>query len=306
VRGPDDIVDLAAGSTDSKYSGKPNFSPEFITSPQACWPSQPNSAAERINCKFTIVFASVEYDDTVPLDDPCPCKQCRVACTESGPAFRRGSSSPEPVKPQDSFMRANLFLTVASMMVAPLILPAQYSTSEDRSELGAYFGGGTGAGTNHVWVGGTTGVSPSKYFMAILDTSFMPLGSNTLRKGLVGTSNSRLYDFNFGGHILIPVHHHHAITPYGVLACGVLYNTYRIAAVRPDGFAYLAGRSDAKFGFETGGGMRYMVTEGFGVRGEYRFTASTQNFHRVLFGVFYQFDGMWPFRARTKSVTLPR
>jgi hypothetical protein len=67
--------------------------------------------------------------------------------------------------------------------------------------------------------------------------------------GLASVSISRLYDFNFGGHILIPVHHR--ITPYAVLAAGVLYNTYRISTVRPDGVVYLAGRSDCKFAFET-------------------------------------------------------
>jgi opacity protein-like surface antigen len=139
--------------------------------------------------------------------------------------------------------------------------------------------------------------------MAILDTSFMPLGNRTLRTGLVGTSTSRLYDFNFGGNILIPIHHR--FTPYGLLAAGILFNTYDLVATRPDGVVYVAGRSDVKFAFETGGGARYFVTEAFGVRGEYRFTASTQNFSRVLFGVFYQFDGTWPFRSPGKGRRSP-
>jgi opacity protein-like surface antigen len=195
-------------------------------------------------------------------------------------------------------------LLAASLVFAPATLLAQYSSDEETSELGTYGGAGFGAGT-HAWVGGTSGVSPSKYFMAVLDASFMPMGATALRRDLVGTSTSRLYDFNFGGQVLIPIHHR--INPYGLVAAGLLYNTYHIETVRPDGYVYLAGRSDCKFAFETGGGMRYFVTEGFGVRGEYRYTVSTRNFSRISAGVFYQFGGMWPFRAyrKSRSVSLP-
>jgi opacity protein-like surface antigen len=194
-------------------------------------------------------------------------------------------------------------LLLAGIALAPAVLLAQSSGPLETSELGAYGGASFGLGGTHPWVGGTAGVSPSKYFMAVLDSSFMPLGNRTLRTGLVGTSISRLYDFNFGGQILIPIHRR--FTPYGLLASGILFNTYNVVLTRPDGVAYVVGTSDVKFAFETGGGVRYFVTEGFGVRGEYRFTASTQNFSRVLFGVFYQFNGMWPFRAAGKSRRLP-
>jgi opacity protein-like surface antigen len=169
----------------------------------------------------------------------------------------------------------------------------------DMSELSSYVGAGLGAGAANAWVGGSTGVSTSKYFMAVIDTSFLPMGSRTLRTDLVGTTTSRLYDFNFQGQILIPVHHR--VTPYLLLGAGVLYNTYEIAAVHPDGVAYLAGRSDCKFGFQTGAGARFFAREDFGFRAEYRFTPSTRNFNRMMFGVFYQFGGSWPFLPRHKQ-----
>src|SRR5215471_884579 len=180
-----------------------------------------------------------------------------------------------------------------------LVPAALLAQSIDTSELSTYGGVSAGADAAHAWVGGSAGVSPSKYFMAVVDTSFAPLGSNVLRTGLLRTTTSRLYDFNFTGQVLIPVHYR--IKPYGLLGAGVLYNTYLIGAVRPNGVAYFAGRSDCKFGFETGGGIRYFVSEGFGIRAEYRFTASTRNFNRALVGVFYQFEGMWPFLSRQKG-----
>ena len=190
-------------------------------------------------------------------------------------------------------------LCIAAFALASTAMFAQSGEDIETSELSTYGGVGFGAGTTNAWVGGSTGVSPSKYFMAAIDTSFLPLGTRTLRTDLVGTTTSRLYDFNFQGQILIPLHHR--VTPYALLGAGVLYNTYEIAAVHPNGVAYLAGRSDCKFGFQTGGGVRMFIKEGFGFRGEYRFTASTRNFNRVLFGVFYQFSGMWPFLPHHKG-----
>ncbi|HJZ98407.1 MAG TPA: outer membrane beta-barrel protein [Candidatus Solibacter sp.] len=194
----------------------------------------------------------------------------------------------------------SLFIAGIAFVSTALVLPAQDDHIET-SELSSYVGAGINSGASSAWVGGSAGVSTSKYFMAVLDTSFLPLGNHTLRTGLVGTRTSRLYDFNFDGQILIPLHYR--VTPYGLLGAGVLWNTYQIARLRPDGVPYFAGWSDVKFGFQTGGGVRIFVREGFGFRGEYRFTASTQNLNRVMFGVFYQFAGTWPFLPHHKRRT---
>ena len=191
-----------------------------------------------------------------------------------------------------SFWLAGVYLAASGLFAQ--------SEYRETSELSSYVGAGIGARTTNVWVGGSTGISNSKYFMATIDTSFLPLGTRTLRTNLVGATNtSRLYDFNFQGQILIPIHYR--ITPYALLGAGVLWNTYNIAAVHPDGGAYVIGSSDCKFGFQTGGGVRIFAREGFGFRTEYRFTASSQNFNRMLFGVFYQFAGTWPFLSRNKQ-----
>jgi Outer membrane protein beta-barrel domain len=182
---------------------------------------------------------------------------------------------------------------------------AQTGEWVERSELSSYVGPGFGAGGSHVYAGGSAGVSPSKYFLGVIDVSYMPLGSHPLRTNLFGTSQSHLYDFSFQGQILIPIKQR--VQPYALLGAGVLYNTYRIPAVNTNGVAYLAGRSDTKFGFQTGGGARIFVTEGFGFRTEYRFTASSRNFNSLLFGVIYQFDGTWPFLSRrNQRRTQPR
>jgi hypothetical protein len=39
----------------------------------------------------------------------------------------------------------------------------------------------------------------------------------------------------------------------------VLYNRYSIAMVQNQSMVYQSGESDTKFGFESGGGLRYYV-----------------------------------------------
>jgi opacity protein-like surface antigen len=166
-------------------------------------------------------------------------------------------------------------------------------SQDDIGEVGAYGGAGFGGLGARAWVGAATGVQFSKYAVALIDTSFMPLGGATLVRYPAATDTSRLYDFNFTIHIQVPTKHR--LVPYGLGGAALLFNTYQVRTVHPDGVVVAFGRSDAKFGFETGGGARYFIRRDWGVKGEYRYTVSTHSFSRILAGVFYQFDGTWPF-----------
>jgi opacity protein-like surface antigen len=186
---------------------------------------------------------------------------------------------------------------VAGLVIGSASLFAQSGEKyADIGEVSAYTGVAFGGTGTHPAVGGTTGVTLNKYAVALVDVSFLPIGSDTLLPYSRITATSRLYDFNFTVHIQIPANHRWA--PYALLGPAVLYNTYQVQSIRPLGVVYFAGYSDVKFGFETGGGARYYVNEDWGVRGEYRYTVSTQNFSRILGGVFYRFSGPWPFLPR--------
>jgi hypothetical protein len=166
-------------------------------------------------------------------------------------------------------------------------------------EVGAYGGAGFGSFGPHGWVGATSGVEVSKYFVTLIDTSYMPLGSHTLPNYHLVTSRSHLYDFNFTVQIQVPLKHKRW-RPYALMAGALLFNTFRVETVRIDGVVIAHGENVSKFGFETGGGTRYFVGENWGVRGEYRYTITSRNFSRLLGGIFYQFDGTWPFLPRSK------
>jgi opacity protein-like surface antigen len=94
-------------------------------------------------------------------------------------------------------------------------------------------------------------------------------------------------------HIRVPVQERWA--PYAIVGGGFLFNTYEKQVTHASGATVFEGKSHGAFGFETGGGARYYVTQDWGVRAEFRYTISNHNFARVLGGVFYQFNGDFPF-----------
>ena len=168
-------------------------------------------------------------------------------------------------------------------------LLAQWGAS-DVGEVSGYAGFAFGATGAQGTVGGSSGVSASRYAIASIDVSYIPLGGRTLayHPGQFA-AGSNLFDFAFTVDVRVPVKHRWE--PYGILAPAFLFNTYRADVVQQDGSVVLhRGLSDAKFAFETGGGLRYYVRENWGVRGEWRYTISTRNFSRVQAGIFYQFE----------------
>lgn len=176
-------------------------------------------------------------------------------------------------------------------------LRGQNGLGVDVGEVSGYGGVGFGPLGTHGWVGATSGVGFSKYAIGLIDSSFLPLGSSAL-VNRPPVRNSRLYDFNFTVQVQVPIKHRWA--PYGLAGAALLFNTYRVTYFAPDGIVYYHGHDDAKFGFETGGGVRYFIGRNWGVKGEDRYTISTRNFNRILGGVFYQFEGDWPFLPRGK------
>jgi opacity protein-like surface antigen len=171
------------------------------------------------------------------------------------------------------------------------------SGEAETGEISTYAGSTAGTLGGHATVGADFGRAFSKYALALIDMNFAPLGGRTLRTypGVV-TTRSRLYDFNFTMHIRIPVTKRWA--PYGIAGGGLLFNTYEQQVVQPGGVASLHANSYGTFGFETGAGVRYYVAEDWGVRAEYRYTFSNHDFSRFLAGVFYQFNGDFPFLPR--------
>jgi opacity protein-like surface antigen len=183
------------------------------------------------------------------------------------------------------------------------------SGETDTGEFSAYTGltmGGFGA---HAAVGAGAGMAITRYGIALADMSYMPLGGDTLRRlpGRPVVGHSGLYDFNFSVHFRVPLRgKRKRWEPYGIVGTSLLLSTFRTTSLDNQGVLVSAGRSQTNFGFETGGGVRYYAERNWGVRTELRYTLSSRNFARLLAGVFYQFDGEWPFRLRHVGRSRPR
>jgi opacity protein-like surface antigen len=167
----------------------------------------------------------------------------------------------------------------------------------DVGEVSVYGGASFGSLGSHAAVGGSVGLALARYAVVLFETTYVPLCDRALvpRPGVVARS-SGLYDFNFAVNVRVP--YRDRWEPYGILAPTMLYNRYDAQSIQPNGsISRLTGQSNLKFGFETGAGLRYYVRKSWGIRGEYRYTIATQNFSRLVGGVFYHFDeGSTPFR----------
>jgi hypothetical protein len=187
------------------------------------------------------------------------------------------------------------FGALLAITAAPAVLLAQ-SGEASEGELASYAGAVFGIGS-HPTVGATTGTAFSRYAMALIDISYMPLNSETLLSGGLATTYraSGLYDFDLCTNIRIPMRQRWA--PYGILGIGLLYNVYQASVIGPAGVSF-ASRSKTNFEFSTGGGLRYYVRDNWGIRPEVRVFVSSRNFTRIAVGVFYDVGADWPFRFR--------
>lgn len=163
-------------------------------------------------------------------------------------------------------------------------------------EFSAFTGMAFGGTDAHPTVGGSAGIWLSRYTMAPLEASVIPLGGAALLpRGPVKIRGSDLFDFNFVLPARVGVQRWE---PYCVLGTAVLMNSYLAEIPGASAAVAYQGNRHSKFGLEGGVGVRYYVAERWGIRVEYRYTSSAINFNRILGGVSDQLQ-MTPSRFAT-------
>jgi hypothetical protein len=179
-------------------------------------------------------------------------------------------------------------IIVIALAFAASPLPAQ-ERGDGGGEFSAFSGVVAGGlGTRPV-LGGSAGLGVSRYVMVLGETSVIPLNNRTLiPSGAAQVKGSDLFDFNIALQVRIPIR---KWEPYGLMGTAVLMNPYTAGFQSPSGAVTWVGERHSKFGLELGGGCRYYVKDNWGIRAEYRYTSSAQDFNRVLGGVFYQLEG---------------
>jgi hypothetical protein len=179
-------------------------------------------------------------------------------------------------------------LAAGLMLVSPEVF-AQMSAPED-GEVSVFGGGTFGAGT-HALVGGSSGWGFSRHGMAFLEGSYSPMGHDILwpRHDVHSPQESHLFDVMFSTHIRFPIRDRWA--PYGLVGGGLAFNSFR-AYAGPQGA--LIRIEDFKMAFQTGGGVRYYISENWGIRPEFKVVVSTRTYTRMAIGVFYTLPPNWP------------
>jgi hypothetical protein len=195
-------------------------------------------------------------------------------------------------KPEATLRRQSLqtavWITITGVVLS-FFSPGAHASSDGDGELSAMTGAAAGSMGAHPVVGGSAGVPLSRYAMVLAETSIIPLGDRTLLPvGPFKVKGSDLFDFNIALRVRIPIKRWE---PYALLGTAVLMNSYLAAAESASGPTRYMGQRHSKFGLETGAGCSYYIQDNWGIRMEYRYTSSSNNFSRILVGVFYQIQG---------------
>jgi hypothetical protein len=176
-----------------------------------------------------------------------------------------------------------------------LLLPALsfgQAGESDTGEVATFVGGTYGSGA-HFNVGGSSGIAFSRYGLGLLEVSYSSLGQDTLRDhNSPPTSTSRLFDINGSFHIRVPFKERWE--PYGIVGSGFLWNSFFPAITRPDGISGVEHYHKVAFAFHTGGGVRYYIGEGWGIRPEVKVIVSTHTYVRASVGIFTKLPWGWP------------
>ncbi|HEU0139438.1 MAG TPA: outer membrane beta-barrel protein [Bryobacteraceae bacterium] len=174
---------------------------------------------------------------------------------------------------------------ISVFCVTPLFAQADYA------ELAGFGGFVSGIGT-HGTVGGSLGYSTSRHIMPILEFSYIPLGSDEFAFGdrfsrTLVRRDSRAYEFNGGLHIRFPMSRWRAV-PYGAFGLGFVRSSVEI-----DSASFLQQYSnrlsDTDFAASFGGGVRYPIAGGFGLRPEIKVFTTGSTWVRFSAGIYYEF-----------------
>jgi Outer membrane protein beta-barrel domain len=156
---------------------------------------------------------------------------------------------------------------------------------------GAAFGGASGTQPT---VTGGAGVAFSRYGMALVETTFMPLGNHTIQNwpDRATVTRSDLLDFGVDFHIRIPVKRR--LAPYAIAGTGLLWNLVRADTFNRAGVLVVRHFDEFNGALHTGAGLRYYIRENWGIRPEVKVIVSKQVYTLVSFGIFYVTPTNWP------------
>lgn len=179
-------------------------------------------------------------------------------------------------------------LTLSMMFAVGSTMSLQAAETEvGTAEVAGYGGLVAGIGTHGV-LGGGLAYAVKPRLLAVGEFSYIPGGGEQVSgPGYVVKTSSRAYDFNGGIHFQFPLREPKAV-PYVAAGLGALHGSasYTGSAL---GQTYSGKASSTDFYFNFGGGLRYYVSERWGLRPELKIFAGDETYVRLAIGIFYQF-----------------
>jgi opacity protein-like surface antigen len=146
----------------------------------------------------------------------------------------------------------------------------------------------SGIGT-HAAVGGSVGAALNERVVVFGEFLYIPLGSsNVTVLGVNRNVSARAFNLDFG--LQYQFRKYGSMVPYAGVGLGLLHSSASISnSFSFQGLNFSTGGSSNDFYANLGGGVRYYVTEQWGVRPEFTIFAGPNTFVRIGAGVFYEF-----------------
>jgi hypothetical protein len=172
-----------------------------------------------------------------------------------------------------------------SLLFLPLVLAAQ------EVEVAGFVGAAAGPGTHAVY-GGSVGIATSEHLMPLLEFSYFGLGDRPFNvPGWYTPSfrihDSSVWDVNAGMHVQFPTQTWKFV-PYAAFGLG--FNRSRFTSTHERFMLlYSEDYSDTSFAVNAGGGVRFPIRGGLGVRPELKIFTGGETYGRISIGVYYQF-----------------
>ncbi len=168
--------------------------------------------------------------------------------------------------------------------VVPLVAA---DTEPGTPEVSAYGGVVAGIGT-HWTGGGGLAYAVTARLLAVGEFSYIPGGGQKFEGlGYATKWSARALDFNGGVHYELPLRDP-KVVPYVGAGVGALHQSGS-ATVTVAGITVSAEASATDLYFNFGGGLRYYVSDRWGMRPELKVFAGGETFMRLAVGIFYQF-----------------
>jgi hypothetical protein len=162
-------------------------------------------------------------------------------------------------------------------------------------EIGGFVGESYGINELRVMGGGNVTYAVNKYILPYAEFSYFPgIGRDQSGPNYTAHFSIPIYDFHGGVHVRLPIFREKPIVPYLVFGLGVLSaRETKYSVLFTNGSTLEATYPGASaFAINGGGGIRYYMTQRFGIRAEakvYHGSGDLDNtFSKVEAGFFFQ------------------